>query len=161
LTEAGRFGVRRLGPQDADAYSALVARAAHAGELLGSSAPHGEWLDRFPHAEPSEVAVAEADGRLVGVVLPEVKALVVETAYRRRGIGRALVDAGLEIERERVVEVEGEEGEGLPLLVVEQLLVDVANVVEHGLLFLFPVGRHRADAEHPRAMTHVVERANR
>jgi mycothiol synthase len=101
LTEAGRFHVRRLGPHDVDAYGALVARATDAGELLGSSAPHGEWLDRFPHAEPSEVAVAAADGRLVGLVLPEVKALVVEPAYRRRGIGRALVDAGLEIERER------------------------------------------------------------
>ena len=32
---------------------------------------------------------------------PEVKTLVVEPAYRRQGIGRALVEAGVEIERER------------------------------------------------------------
>jgi mycothiol synthase len=45
--------------------------------------------------------VAEVDGALAGWVHPEAKALVVEPAHRRRGIGRALVDEGLRIERER------------------------------------------------------------
>ena len=40
-------------------------------------------------ATPSKAAVAELDGDLVGWSSPEVKALVVEPAYRRRGIGRA------------------------------------------------------------------------
>ncbi len=93
--------IRRLTPGDAEALAAIIERARSAGELLGSSSPHGEWVVRYGTAEPDHVAVAEADARLVGVVLPEVKVLIVEPAYRRRGIGRALVEEGLSIERER------------------------------------------------------------
>ncbi len=88
-------------PGDAAVLTPLVERATDAGELLGSSAPHGEWVIRFATSEPDQVAVAEVDGALVGVVLPELKALVVEPGHRRRGIGRALVAEGLVIERER------------------------------------------------------------
>ena len=93
--------VRGLEPADGEALTALVERARDAGELLGSSAPHGEWVVPLALAQPSQVAVAEVAGSLAGVVLPEVKALVVEPGFRRRGIGRALVGAGLAIERER------------------------------------------------------------
>lgn len=93
--------IRRLTAVDEGAFTALVARAADAGELLGSSAPHGGWLVKMSLSEPELVGVAEADGRLVGWVHPEVKALVVEPAFRRRGIGRALVDEGLRMERGR------------------------------------------------------------
>ena len=71
------------------------------GELLGSSAPHGDWLVPMSLSQPDLVAVAEADGGLVGWVHPEAKALVVEPAFRRQGIGRALVDEGLRMERGR------------------------------------------------------------
>ena len=40
-------------------------------------------------SQAEQVAVADAGGALAGVVIPEVKALVVEPAYRRQGIGRA------------------------------------------------------------------------
>lgn len=94
--------IRRLSAEDAGALATFIERAAAAGDLLGSSAPHGEWVVRYALHEPDRVAVAVgADGSIAGVVLPEVKALVVEPGLRRRGIGRALVDAGLAIERER------------------------------------------------------------
>ena len=93
--------IRRLTADDAAALTAIVDRARDARELAGSSAPHGDWIVRYAVSQAEQVAVADADGVLAGVVLPEVKVLVVEPAYRRRGIGRALVDAGVEIERER------------------------------------------------------------
>jgi mycothiol synthase len=93
--------VRRLSAADAEAFTAAVSRARDAGDLLGSSAPHGEWVVSFALDAPGESAVAELDGALVGFVLPEVKTVVLDPGHRRRGIGRALVGAGLEIERER------------------------------------------------------------
>ena len=96
-----RAVTRRLTAADEAALAALIERARDAGELLGSSSPHGDWVVRYALSELERVAVAEADGVIVGVVLPEVKALVVEPAHRRRGIGRALAAAGVEIERER------------------------------------------------------------
>ncbi len=97
----GAATIRRLTADDAASLTALIERARDAGELLGSSSPHGDWIVRYATLEPNEVAVAEADGVLAGVVLPEIKALVVEPGFRRRGIGQALVAEGLEIERER------------------------------------------------------------
>ncbi len=93
--------IRRLTADDAEALTALVDRARDAGELAGSSSPHGDWIVRYAVSQAEQVAVADAGGALAGVVIPEVKTLVVEPAWRRQGIGRALVEAGVEIERER------------------------------------------------------------
>jgi mycothiol synthase len=89
---------RGLAPADGDAFAASVERSIAAGELLGSSSPHGEMLVPWSMAEPQLVGVAEIDGTFAGWVHPEVKALVVEPAFRRRGAGRALVEHGLEME---------------------------------------------------------------
>ena len=97
----GDAAIRRLTADDAAALTALIDRARDAGELLGSSSPHGDWVVRYALSEPDQIAVADADGTLVGVVMPEVKALVVEPGRRRQGIGRALVAAGAAIEGER------------------------------------------------------------
>ncbi len=90
--------VRLLREGDAEAFSALAARASAAGELVASADPHGTWTVRHALRDPDEVAVAEVDGALVGFVLPEPKVTVVEPAWRRRGIGRALVEAAAAIE---------------------------------------------------------------
>jgi mycothiol synthase len=90
--------VRPLGEGDAAAFTALVERAIAAGELRASADPGGTWTVRFALRDPGEVAVAEVDGALVGFVLPEPKVTVVEPAWRRRGIGRSLLDAAAAIE---------------------------------------------------------------
>ena len=87
--------------EDGAAFTASVERAIAAGELLGSSSPHGEHLVQFSIAEPQLVGIAEVDGVWAGWVHPEVKALVVEPAHRRRGVGRALVELGLQMEAGR------------------------------------------------------------
>jgi len=92
---------RRLAATDESAFASLIARAAAAGELLGSSDPHAEWVTRYAASALGHVGVAEVDGALAGVVLPEIKAILVEPGRRRQGIGRALVEEGLAIERER------------------------------------------------------------
>src|SRR3954451_4473719 len=92
---------RALTPDDAAAFTASVERAIVAGEVLGASPPHGEDLVPFSLSEPQLVGIAEDDGVLVGWVHPEIKALIVEPAHRRRGVGRALVEHGLRMEAGR------------------------------------------------------------
>jgi mycothiol synthase len=92
---------RGLAPDDAGAFTASAERAIAAAELLGSSSPHGELLVPFSLSEPQLVGVAVLDGALAGWVHPEIKALVVEPAQRRRGVGRALVELGLQMEVDR------------------------------------------------------------
>jgi mycothiol synthase len=91
--------VRGLRAGDEAGFGSVVGRALEAGDLEASADPRAEWTTRFAFREPDQSAVAEAGGRIVGFILPESKALVVEPAYRRRGIGVALVEAGLAIER--------------------------------------------------------------
>jgi mycothiol synthase len=50
--------------------------------------------------DPSRVAIAEQEGTILGMVLPDAKSLVVHPIARHLGVGRRLVDEGLAIERE-------------------------------------------------------------
>jgi GNAT superfamily N-acetyltransferase len=83
--------------------------------------PRSELRALFEEAEDStaeldtyidagDVLVATADGRVVGHLQlidnpggqeSEIKNMAVETAYRRRGIGRMLLDAAIELTRAR------------------------------------------------------------
>ena len=98
----GTVTVRRGTAADINALGPVIASASARGDLAGSSDVHGTFtLDVIGFA-PGETAVAiSADGSVAGFVQPEIKSLVVEPDRRREGIGRSLVAAGLEIERER------------------------------------------------------------
>jgi mycothiol synthase len=94
--------LRRFSTDDLDALRPAVERGRAAGEFRGSSDPEGAFFlksfEFFPH--PVELAVA-AKGDVVGFISPEFKVVVVGPDHRRQGIGRRLVEAGIELERER------------------------------------------------------------
>jgi len=92
--------VRRLADDDADALTAFMARAFERGDLSAAS----PWLEHgFKGAmvSPAKAAVAEDETRLLGAILPDMKAVVVEPGWRLQGIGARLVEAGCAIEREQ------------------------------------------------------------
>jgi mycothiol synthase len=101
----GPIVIRRLAPADIPALTPLVERARDAGELLASSDPHGTFFLRSFDLVPHPVAIATEVGsggeRLVGFISPEFKVVVVAPDRRRQGIGRDLVEAAVELERER------------------------------------------------------------
>ncbi len=94
-------GIRRLTAGDIDGLAMLVAAARERGDLAASSDPEAALLLRITRAEVGTVAVAEADGSLVGFISPGFKMVVVEPAWRRQGIASGLVDEGLVIESAR------------------------------------------------------------
>jgi mycothiol synthase len=90
--------VRPSTTDDADALSAFMARAFERGDLAAAS----PWLVngfRPAMASSGTVALAEDESGVVGVVLPDLKALVVAPDRRRAGVGRRLVEAGCDIVR--------------------------------------------------------------
>ena len=92
--------VRRLAREDADDLVDLMTRAHERGELSAAS----PWLEhgfKAPMVAPGMAAVAEVDSELVGAVLPDLKALVVEPDRRLEGVGERLVEAGCEIVRDQ------------------------------------------------------------
>ncbi len=118
--------IRPITEADAPALEAEVYRAKAAGEFLASSDPEAAFFMRSFTFAPHPVSAAFADdGTLIGFVSPEFKIIVVRPADRRRGVGRALVEAGLTIERER----------GRPGLLVGVLPTDA-----DGLAFLGATG---------------------
>ncbi len=93
--------VRCLTATDLQAITPGVDRAREAGEFRASSDDEAHWFLSSFRLDPSIAAGAFEDGALVGFISPEYKVAVVRPDRRRRGIGRALVDLGLDMERER------------------------------------------------------------
>lgn len=94
--------IRPIAPPDHPALEAEVNRARVAGEFRGSSDPEAKFFMQSFDFAPSPMAAAfSAGGGLVGFISPEFKVVVVRPEHRRQGIGRALVEAGVAIERER------------------------------------------------------------
>jgi mycothiol synthase len=93
--------VRRLTAADRAALAVEVERARAAGEFRASSDEEARFFLKSFELDPTMVAGAFEGDALVGFVAPEVKVVVVRPDRRRRGIGRALVEAALDAERGR------------------------------------------------------------
>jgi len=95
------IAVRRLTTGDAAGFGAAVRAGQAHGEFRGSSDPEGTFILRMFDADPSIFGGAFAGDRLVGLVSPEVKFALVAPPFRRREIGRRLLDLGEAMERDR------------------------------------------------------------
>jgi mycothiol synthase len=91
--------VRRLAPGDLPALRPIVEAAVAAGEFTGSSDPEGAWFLKFFPDEADRMAGAFDRDELVGFIAPGFKVVVVRPDRRREGIGRRLVETGLELDR--------------------------------------------------------------
>jgi mycothiol synthase len=69
--------------------------------MLASSDPHAAFVLKGFAIDPGRFGGAFRDEALAGFVIPEFKVVVVQPKLRRQGIGRALVDLGLDMEGRR------------------------------------------------------------
>ncbi len=86
--------VRALAPGDASQILAEMLAAFERGECDGMERYQVEHAAERLVPNPGSCAVAVVDGRLAGWVVPGDDDLKVVPAFRRRGIGRQLVEAG-------------------------------------------------------------------
>jgi mycothiol synthase len=93
--------VRRLTGADLPALAVEADRARAAGEFRASSDADAEFFLKSIALDPALVTGAFDGSDLVGFVSPEFKLAVVRPDRRRQGIGRALVEGGIEAERAR------------------------------------------------------------
>jgi len=87
---------------DAAALTQLLHASRLRGELPDIAERDVAWFVDYAATVAEELAVAaDDDGTLIGVLVPEVKVVVVTPERRRNGIGTALVAEGRRIETER------------------------------------------------------------
>jgi mycothiol synthase len=102
VSAAPDLEIRRYTPADQAILSEAVDLARAAREFRGSSDKDGTFFFRLMQIAPNPVVLAvDADGAVAGFVAPEVKITWVRPERRRQGIGRQLVDAAVDVERER------------------------------------------------------------
>ncbi|MEA2530952.1 MAG: mycothiol synthase, partial [Thermomicrobiales bacterium] len=93
--------IRGYRPEDADALRAILLSAFEAGELSGTTRSELEhWRSRLP-ADLQDTLLAVVDGHVAGLITPRRHQMIVGRACRRRGVGRRLVEAVEELNRER------------------------------------------------------------
>jgi ribosomal protein S18 acetylase RimI-like enzyme len=99
--------IRRAEPSDEGALAALD-RATWTWLTSPAPPPGPEWTFFSERTAPADVLVAVADGAVAGYVklgrktplaasdhVLEVSGIAVDPAFRRRGVGRALIDAAI------------------------------------------------------------------
>jgi mycothiol synthase len=98
---AAPLELRALRPEDRPALESELAAARERGDLRASSDPELAFTAQIFAVEPGWFGGAFAGDSLIGLVMPELKIVVVRPDHRRRGIGRRLVELGLAIETVR------------------------------------------------------------
>ena len=98
---AATVAVRRLEPADRDELTREVDRARAAGEFRASSDAAGSFFLRSFDLDHRRVGGAFDRDELVGFISSEFKIVVVSPDRRRAGIGSALVELAVAMERDR------------------------------------------------------------
>jgi len=93
--------VRRVTHADLAAVAKVVDAARAAGEFRASSDADGTFILKALELDPTLAAAAFEGDAIVGFVSPEFKLVVVRPDRRRQGIGRRLVELGVEMEHDR------------------------------------------------------------
>ncbi len=93
--------VRQLVADDAAGLAGAVSAGQRHGEFRGSSDAEGTFIGKAFELDPSLFGGAFAEGRLMGLVSSEFKFTLVAPPWRRKGVGRRLVDLAEAMERER------------------------------------------------------------
>ena len=104
MSDSGRNGsivVRELVAGDAPGFLAAVQAGRDHGEFRASSDAEGTFIGKAFGLDPSLFGGAFAGDNLIGLVSPEIKFTLVAPPFRRRGIGRRLVDLAAGMERRR------------------------------------------------------------
>jgi mycothiol synthase len=98
---SGEIEIRNYRPEDSDDLGAMLLAAFESGELQGSTRGDVEgWHARLP-ADPRDTLVGVVRGQVAGLITPRRNQVVVGRAFRRRGVGRRLVEAAEALVRER------------------------------------------------------------
>ena len=95
------IAVRQLTAADAAGVAGAVAAGREHGEFRASSDTEGTFIPKAFDLDPSIFGGAFAHERLIGLVSSEFKFTLVAPPFRRRGIGRRLVDLAESMERDR------------------------------------------------------------
>jgi len=96
------IAIHRYAPTDVSILTPAVEQARAASEFRGSSDKDGGFFLRLLEMAHNPVALAiDGAGAVAGFASPDVKIAWVRPELRRQGIGRRLIDACVEIERER------------------------------------------------------------
>jgi mycothiol synthase len=95
------IAIRELVAADADGIAGAVRAGREHAEFRGSSDAEGAFIVKSFEVAPSLFGGAFTPGQLIGLVSPEFKFTLVAPPFRRRGIGRQLIELAERMERRR------------------------------------------------------------
>jgi len=95
VTNVSAIEIRAFTDADVEPIRAIIERASTDGELIGFHRSEvRSWLESVPKDGP-KTWVAELDGTVIGFLSAGADGVIVSPEHRRRGAGRALVQAAV------------------------------------------------------------------